>query len=881
MPKPKVHIAVPEGHREHENSGSESANETVPLKQGHDGTSRQSHASPHSGDSFAFSPLENNGRRSFAATLWNPMSDEERRLFNRRRFIQLVFGIFMGVTIGVQYAFGVFSNNLKVRAGFRQSDMTTITTVANCLFAFTFPAGVLFDYAGPTPVLLLSMTFGVTGFILLAMIFAGVIEPTVATVAIANGLPNWHAGFLESGTLLPSLFMFPTNKGEVVILQKTFFGLGSTFFSLSFDGFFSANEDYQGYCLYTAAIILVAVSAGALVTRLPAYKRTQRELNAIAKMSPIDAERAKMMEEQSFEMHHNPRLSDRRRLNFGVTVLLTTVVFFASLSFIKAFITIPSNAIMMLTFVAVGCIAAFSIMLVPRPFPAFFDYEFLPDIHPPEELMDRPDASKAVNGHSKNDPLLKDIVTDGTGSTLNDERAHSLDTRRAGGSAIGQNEERSNSTIGGDDSGAGRYNHGSPSIGGYGRSFGGDEVADGRASQFMAKRQSIAGGSMIAIPKAVSPMAIPSITTKFTESIRSPFLWCFWFTAFAIMGTNFVFVNNITQIYVALNNGEFVKSSNSLNVALIGIGSAIGRISAGFAETYLHRVNAIHRDKQLEYLAKQEMGALTADDVAPDMTPVYHRWNASVVMAIPLSPLVVGLMCLAVLFVPPAALGVVLIVFAAFVGLFLGLLALCIREIFSVDVAKHLNFVLSAGMFATVLLNRLMFGGWYDEEFDRQTAEREQQFRAAALPSDSSSANGADFSFRAVGMKAAAVNAAAVYAFGNETETNVTFTTTTTVATTVTETETDATTTETDAVTTDATIPSTTEEDTNVTTTDDGNTTTTPAPTADPNARPAECVGVACIRKSLLVLAAINACAVGSISYVVYHWWQVRKTFEA
>jgi len=239
---------------------------------------------------------------------------------------------------------------------------------------------------------------------------------------------------------------------------------------------------------------------------------------------------------------------------------------------------------------------------------------------------------------------------------------------------------------------------------------------EGRASAVSGIRASLAGNSApIAVPAAIAPSIIPSITTHFTTSIRRPMLWSLWFMCFVISAVS-VLIANQAQIMASANEGIFDKKNNSLAVALCGIGSASGRIIIGFLETYLQRRNAIAREEQLVWEAENGPYDPSAPvkPGQPDMRPVFHRLNSSIVGLIPICPAVLVLCVFLFAFAPVSLFPVMYLLLATAYGAWIGLMALTVREVFSVDVAKHFNFIFTSGIASSILLNRLMFGEWYD-----------------------------------------------------------------------------------------------------------------------------------------------------------------------
>lgn len=617
-------------------------------------------------------------RATFVANLWNPLPAADKLHFNKNRFLQIFAGILITLSGGSQYAFGIFSNKIKGVAGFDQSDLTMITTVASLLNACNFPAGVLYDYAGPKPVIAASTFLSCLGFILLALIFQDIIHPTVVTVAIANGLSNMGAGFIDCSALITNLFNFPISRGEIMIIQKTMYGLGSTFLALAFDGFFSPSGNYIGYAVFVTVFIFLAGVFAVFAFRLPTYKRTIREMKYIATLSPEDQARSAELEAHSFEMHQNPRLLDRRRLNYAVTCLLGTLVFFSSFSIAKTYYHFESNTLTGLTIAACLCIMTFVPLVAPIEFPQFFDYAFLPDIHAPEESVDSDLERENKNAASVNGRAISES------SPL-----------------IGQEVDNRSECNDGNDA----------------------RAADGRASAFLAGPPlAIEGGAPIPVPEAADPNVIPALRTGFLQNLKGPVIWCFWFSNFAMGGTTTVIINNVPQIYSALNGGMDDTVNTSLNVALYGIGSSIGRVIVGFMEIYLHRLNALKRAKQLDYIARKEQGLLDPNEPEVDLTPVYHNFTSTIVFFFPFGPLVMALMCFLISIVPASMLFIPVCVSGIAIGCYLCVVALATREIFSVDIAKHYNFFASSGIASSILLNRMLFGMSYDHQTDLHPA---------------------------------------------------------------------------------------------------------------------------------------------------------------
>ncbi|RNC55533.1 hypothetical protein TcCL_ESM06983 [Trypanosoma cruzi] len=106
------------------------------------------------------------------------------------RMRMLMAGVYLALGISSNYGFSIFTDHLRNKYGYSQSDITTISTVGNCVSYCGFHAGVLFDYVGPTVLLPVGGLFGCLGFVLFGMTFDGTITTSsVALFAFTRELP--------------------------------------------------------------------------------------------------------------------------------------------------------------------------------------------------------------------------------------------------------------------------------------------------------------------------------------------------------------------------------------------------------------------------------------------------------------------------------------------------------------------------------------------------------------------------------------------------------------------------------------------------------------------------------------------------------------------
>lgn len=153
----------------------------------------------------------------------------------------LMAGVYIGIGISSSYGFSIFTEHMKSKYNFTQGDITTISTVGNCCGYMVFFSGMLFDYAGPKVLLPLVGLLTLIGYALFGMAFDDVIKDDnhnimlvkfcVFTAIMYFGCPS-----MDIGAIMPLMFNFPIDRGYMVIIQKTFSGLGTSVLMAYYNG---------------------------------------------------------------------------------------------------------------------------------------------------------------------------------------------------------------------------------------------------------------------------------------------------------------------------------------------------------------------------------------------------------------------------------------------------------------------------------------------------------------------------------------------------------------------------------------------------------------------------------------------------------------------
>ncbi|KEG13180.1 hypothetical protein DQ04_01171130 [Trypanosoma grayi] len=202
-------------------------------------------------------------------------SSEMKALSEPRRFATLVAGAFGCICVSLSFGFNIFSDDLRKAYDLTQADMSTISTVGIVFAYFGIPYAFVYDYFGVVPVLVLGFVLITVGALLMALTFSGTITGTVTRLCVFNGIFNFGTGVYDLACVVTVLSIFPTRKGVVVAVMKTYIGLGSAIFGQLQLAYFEGKPTNYFYFLMAVggAIGLVVLA----VMRLPPYVLTDYE----------------------------------------------------------------------------------------------------------------------------------------------------------------------------------------------------------------------------------------------------------------------------------------------------------------------------------------------------------------------------------------------------------------------------------------------------------------------------------------------------------------------------------------------------------------------------------------------------------------------------
>ncbi|CBH10107.1 hypothetical protein, conserved [Trypanosoma brucei gambiense DAL972] len=281
------------------------------------------------------------------------------------RVRMLMAGVYAGLVVSSTYGFSVFAAHLREKYRLSQSDITTISTVGNCIGYCSFIGGALFDYAGPMVVLPIAGFLGFLGFLLFGLTFDGkVANPSVGLFSTFNAILYLGTPWLDVSTIMPLMLQFPLDRGYVVLVSKTISGLGTGVLMAYFNGWFKdttsddlSNNNYSGFA-YFIAIQLVVVSLIALsVTRMPMYFPC-----AWRKQRLSEEEWTKR--QQTLQLYMN-QPAPPRRMKIAVGLVLSLLLFLTTQSLIGGYVKLPPAAYLAFSIIAVLMMASFCVVALP------------------------------------------------------------------------------------------------------------------------------------------------------------------------------------------------------------------------------------------------------------------------------------------------------------------------------------------------------------------------------------------------------------------------------------------------------------------------------------------------------------------------------------
>jgi hypothetical protein len=463
-------------------------------------------------------------------------SGPQKPVSEYKRFAILVLGSFGCIVCSFSYAWNLIASRMQDRYKFSQRDMSTIVTVGLVLQYCVLPYAFLFDWLGPVPITILATIYFPLGTLLLALCFMGKIHGSVAKLSVFNALMASGCSLFDLACCVTVLSYFPTNRGPVTALLKTFTGLGSALVACLYSGFFNSDPEKHFFFLFALSIVV----GGLCITflRLPEYHLTQYQQSHL----PMEERQRRENTKAQFLRQKAPLW----RFIYGFVILIVMIIFLPTQSALASYLHLDKGP--KLAFAIVTSILTLLYLVVAAPVP-FCD----PVIEERAESEEVADLDDGVSGL----PL--------EGELSGPQKVHYL------------NEPGYDNEDGND---------------GLRKAYGGAaavEEALADQQQHQVEKAAVEEGEL-----EIDYIA-PAYQGSFIHNLKTLELWALWWTMFTVVGTEFVIIYNATNILGALDGKDPTPALSTLLTVLNGVGSAVGRLLMSYFEVWTQKRKAEDR----------------------------------------------------------------------------------------------------------------------------------------------------------------------------------------------------------------------------------------------------------------------------------------------
>lgn len=456
----------------------------------------------------------------------------------KKWFLQFFVGILLCVNNGACFCFSIFSNKFRSTPfQYSESQINAIATVGVLASYFSFPTGFLYDKKGPKLTLLVGSLLGCCGWMGLAYVF----RPTESTalplvqVLFFYGLSQMSSSFFETGTILTNMKAFSCYQGRVVMIQKTFMGLGTSVLAQIYFIFF---QPYDSMLLFFVFLALYAGLVGVLSFAFVDLPTTSTMCLGLNVPDPRTLIRG------------GEPLLFKTPFNIATTALFASVIGLLAISLTENFCDIGTVLMSIFALFTFGSCASFMLMFFTTPNYTcnVGGYKYSTDageLETEREVHSSANQKEMVAISSPVHEGMEDVLSpDDCVDRWNKKNHPSLDTTV-------ESIMEAISTI--------------------------DVEEDVELPPFLFGF----------IPTLREPFRLNNDSLK--ENIKKYEIWLLWFSCFAPWSAMTLVSSNCTPIYQAASRGTFDYRINAAYVSIFGVASALGRIFIGFMHPRLDK----------------------------------------------------------------------------------------------------------------------------------------------------------------------------------------------------------------------------------------------------------------------------------------------------
>jgi len=175
------------------------------------------------------------------------------------RWTALSAGLCLELLAGSIYGFAAYSEQIKELLGGDQAKVNFVSSIGQFGMYVGVFGGIFYDRFGAEATAYLGGCVGCLGYALAYMASVGWLPANVATLGAFFFIAYHGLGYLDTAAISTSVKNFPGNKGAVIGLLKSLFGLSGSVIASVAVGFFggSVSESGATVLLFLACLVLV------------------------------------------------------------------------------------------------------------------------------------------------------------------------------------------------------------------------------------------------------------------------------------------------------------------------------------------------------------------------------------------------------------------------------------------------------------------------------------------------------------------------------------------------------------------------------------------------------------------------------------------------
>ena len=157
------------------------------------------------------------------------------------RWLSLSGGMIAESVSGSAYLLGVYSPQVKAILNLTQLDLQDISSIGNVGQYATIDAGIIFDLLGVRATIVIGVLLNALGYLLFWAGLKGSVPNSAGMMSLYAFLWNHGSSCIDVSSLSSSIRNFPKNKGLVIGMVKSFFGLSASILTVLYTIFYKPD----------------------------------------------------------------------------------------------------------------------------------------------------------------------------------------------------------------------------------------------------------------------------------------------------------------------------------------------------------------------------------------------------------------------------------------------------------------------------------------------------------------------------------------------------------------------------------------------------------------------------------------------------------------